>query len=242
VARLARTLSWLRRHREAAAAADRAIALEPSSIPALSNKVVALLGAGDLEAARAVLRSPPREIDPTALVAYMGNYWDLGWVLTEAQQALLLRLTPSAFGDDRFTWAHVLSQVHAWRGDLQRSRVYADSAVIASSQVLSASPDDGQRRTLLGLALAYAGRKAEAIREGERGVSLLSREKDAFTAPYLEHQLARTYILTGEHDRAVDLLERLLANPYLLSPGWLRVDPTFDPLRKHPRFVKLLSS
>ena len=99
----------------------------------------------------------------------------------------------------------------------------------------------GLALALLGLALAYAGRTAEAIREGERGVSLLPREKDAFTAPYLEHQLARIYILAGEHDRAVDLLERLLAHPYLLSPGWLRVDPTFDPLRKHPRFVKLLS-
>jgi hypothetical protein len=39
----------------------------------------------------------------------------------------------------------------------------------------------------------------------------------------------------------LERLERLLAIPYYLSPGWLRVDPTFDPLRKHPRFVKLLS-
>jgi hypothetical protein len=28
--------------------------------------------------------------------------------------------------------------------------------------------------------------------------------------------------------------------PYYLSPGWLRVDPTFDPVRNHPRFKKLV--
>ena len=36
-------------------------------------------------------------------------------------------------------------------------------------------------------------------------------------------------------------LEPLLKIPYLLSPGWLKVDPTFDPLPKNPRFQKLVA-
>ena len=60
------------------------------------------------------------------------------------------------------------------------------------------------------------------------------------TGPYLEHQLARIYILTGEPEKALDRLEPLLRTQYYLSPGWLRIDPEFDPLRKHPRFRKLV--
>jgi hypothetical protein len=28
--------------------------------------------------------------------------------------------------------------------------------------------------------------------------------------------------------------------PYTLTPAWLRIDPTFDPIRKHPRFIRLV--
>jgi hypothetical protein len=63
---------------------------------------------------------------------------------------------------------------------------------------------------------------------------------DAVLGPYLQHQVARSYILLGEPEKALDLLEPLLKIPYYLSPGWLKIDPTFDPIRKHPRFLRLL--
>ena len=52
----------------------------------------------------------------------------------------------------------------------------------------------------------------------------------------------RVYILTGEEQKALDKLEPLLKIPYHLTPGWLRIDPNFDPLRQSPRFKRLISA
>jgi hypothetical protein len=65
--------------------------------------------------------------------------------------------------------------------------------------------------------------------------------RDAFQAPYMQHQLARIYLLVGEPDKALDQFEGLLKVPYYLSPGWLRIDPTFAPLKGNPRFERLIA-
>jgi TolB-like protein len=239
--RLAFSLLWTRRYPEALAVSDEALKLGPAHLQARSTRAMIYLAQGDLVRARQVVRETPPEIEPTTLVAYLATYWDLYWLLDDEQQKLLLRLRPSSFDDDAGTWGQVLAQVYALRGDSARARAYADSSRVAFEAQLRASPRDAQRHLLLGLALTYLGRKAEAVRLGEKGASLLPVSKDAYSGAYNEHQLARIYIMVGEHDKALDHLERLLRIPYYLSPGWLRIDPAFDPLREHPRFKKLVN-
>ncbi|MGH8622272.1 MAG: TPR end-of-group domain-containing protein, partial [Burkholderiales bacterium] len=130
---------------------------------------------------------------------------------------------------------------YALRGDRARTRAYADSARLAFEGPLRATPGDAQRHVFLGLALAHLGRKAEAMGEGERGVALVPFGKDAYTGPYFQHQLARIYIVLNEPEKALDQLEPLLKLPYYLSPGWLKVDPNFAPLRGNPRFRRLVA-
>ncbi|MGH7628189.1 MAG: protein kinase domain-containing protein [Gemmatimonadales bacterium] len=237
--RLGLTLIRLHRYPEALAAAERGVRLAPTGLSLIQNLAMVHLGRGDLDGTRAVLQAVPPEVEPTALVAFMGTYWDLFWVLDDAQQQLLLRLPPSAFADDRGNWGIVLAQTHYLRGDRARARLYADSARAVFLEQLAATPNDAQRHSLVGLALAYMGRKADAIREGERAVALTDPARDGFTGPYLQHLLVRIYLLVGEPEKALDYLEPLLRLPYHLSPGWLRIDPAFAPLRGNPRFEKL---
>jgi serine/threonine protein kinase/tetratricopeptide (TPR) repeat protein len=237
--RLAFTLVWMRRYPEALAASDQALGLGPSHLQARSTRAMIYLAQGDLEQARQVVRQTPPDIQPTVLVAYIANYWDLYWLLDNAQQQLLLRLRPSAFDDDRGSWGEVMAETYAVRGDLASARAYADSSRVGFEAQIQANPADAQRHVLLGLALAYLGRKAEAEKMGEQGVAMLPISKDAYSGAYNQHQLVRIYILTGAYDKAIDRLEDLLKIPYYLSPGWLRIDPSFDPLRKNARFQKM---
>ncbi|MFL5530556.1 MAG: protein kinase domain-containing protein [Gemmatimonadales bacterium] len=234
-------LLWLRRYAEAQAALDRALALAPTNLGIIEQRAMVALAQGDLADAQAVVRAGLPTVDSAALLAFLGIYWDLYWVLDDAQQRQLLTLPPSAFDDDRGNWGIVRAQTYWLRNEVAKARVYADSARLALTEQIRATPDDGQRHVLRGLALAYLGRKAEAIQEGERGVALLPVSRDAFGGAYNQHQLVRIYLLVGEPEKALDRLEPLLKIPYYLSPGWLRIDPTFAPLRGNQRFERLIA-
>jgi tetratricopeptide (TPR) repeat protein len=207
----------------------------------IEGRAETFLGVGDLDGARGALRAASKEVDPTALVAFVANIDDLVWVLDEEQRELLVRLTPSAFDDNRGAWGICLAQAYALKGDTANVRKYAEEARKATEEQLRTIPEDAQRHVFLGLALAYLGRKEEAAREGDRGVALLP-SSNSLEGLYVRHQVVRIHIVVGDLEKALDKLELLMNEPsFFVSPGWLRIDPNFDPLRKNPRFQKLVA-
>jgi len=239
--RLASTFLYLRRYPEARSAIDRALTLAPANVYSIELKAMIALAQGDLAGAKAVVQTGIGAVEAASLVAFFGTYEDLYWVLDDAQQQQLLTLPVSYFDDDRGNWALVRAETHALRGNQGLARAYADSARLTYEEQLRATPNDGQRHVLRGLMLAYLGRKAEAIQAGERAAELWPISRDANQGAYIQHQVVRIYLLVGEPEQALDRLEPLLKQPYYLSPGWLRVDPSFAPLKGNPRFERLVA-
>lgn len=238
--RRANVLLWMRRYREAIEAGHAAVRLEPSDAAALETEAMGFLGLGDLAGARRIIAERPPETQAADLVLNFGLAWDLMWVLDDEQQRLLLSLPVEAFGGDASSRALVFAQTHALNGNMSEARRFADEAqrrfAIQSAQNLG----NEQLVTAYGLSLAYAGRREEAIREGRRPLELVPPSRDAYGTRYAQHQLVRIYMILGERDKALDLLEPLMQSPYYLSPAWLSIDPNFAPLKGHPRFERLL--
>ena len=238
--RLAVTYLWLRRYPEATRETERGLTIAPDNLILIETKAMVALAQGDVDGARAVTQNVPSSVPPADVVVQMGQFWDLYWVLSPAQQRLLVSLPPADFGADRAAWATVLAQTYGSLGEGRRSRAYADTASKAYEVVLQGTPQDAQSRAEYALMLAYAGRKVDAVREGERASNSVTIAEDGYSGPYYKHLLARIYAMVGEPDKAIDALQELLKVPYWLSPGVLRNDPAYASLHTNPRFKALV--
>jgi len=115
--------------------------------------------------------------------------------------------------------------------------------------VVTSPPKDWRAHAARGLAYAGLGRPREAVLEARwlqesdahGGIPANNfYRNDAYWGPILAEDRARILAGIGEADAALDELERLLAGPSLTSVHVLRLDPSWDRIRNHPRFRALL--
>ena len=241
--RLSRVLLWLRRYSEARAASERGLVASADNLALIEGRALSHAGEGNLVAARASLHEVSPNLDRSALMAYVTNYWDAYWMLDSADIALSESLPPSAFDGDRGVWGVVHAELFWQQGDSTRARAYADSATVSLNHQLRENPQNWQSTLFRGLMLAMQGRREEAIKDRDRGLALAQETKDHWSSiPYSNHVAARIDVALGERDEAIAMLRTILQNPYVISPGWLRIDPTWNPLRGDPGFEKLAHS
>ena len=131
----------------------------------------------------------------------------------------------------------------ALKGETEPAR----AAFLEAQQVLEGqlreSRDPAGIESYLSIVLAGLGQKEEALAAGRRATELLPLSQDALDGAYYLVQLAMVEAQVGETESALTNLEQLLTAPagWLVSAASLGFDPAWDPLRKDPRFQKLIA-
>ena len=239
------TYEMMRKYAEAAYYLDRAISLAPDRLVVYSSKSrLSICSEGDTKKARKVLQEAIGKADVSQLVPDL-----VGLDVLDGDYKTALGRLPgiSAWVDatgvnDTVSYFLTKARIYSLLNQPKFELACYDSARIILENKVQSRPSDPFFHSYLGIAYAGLGRKEEGIREGKKGVELLPVSKDAVDGPGYVQNLAQIYVMVGDYDSAIDQLAYLLSIPSEdISIPYLRIDPTWAPLRNHPRFQKLLA-
>ena len=133
-------------------------------------------------------------------------------------------------------------QIAKYQGERPEINADFEAARNQLLQRVKDHPEDPELLSALSQIDAYLGRKQEAIQKAKRAVEMRSVSEDPLNGPPLLDNLAIVYALTDETDLAFQALNVSIKTPASgVTYGELKLDPDWDPLRKDPRFDKLLA-
>lgn len=134
----------------------------------------------------------------------------------------------------------LLGRTYCYQHEGVKARAAFEAARSALEYSVQAKPRDPDQRMCLAEADARLGRKEDALREARRAAEIIPESKDSYLGVGLLTRLAQIYVIVGEFDLALPIIQHSLASPAGLFASDLRFDPVWDPVRADPRFLKLL--
>jgi TolB-like protein/class 3 adenylate cyclase/Tfp pilus assembly protein PilF len=242
----------LRRFDDALRNLDQVLNITPDDVDTLATKAAIKQAQGDLPGAAALLAPlHPTAADTQALEAQVYQ------AILERRPAQMIARLKEILAKPDPTLGYINGRLRFWLGWAQE--VGGDHAAAQETwrqargeleSFLKEQPENYSLIETLALTNAGLGDKAAALALSERAMATLRIEIDALVGAVPIQILARVAAQTGEPDRAIAALEKLLSIPCAgplpenvpLTPALLRLDPMFDPLRNHPRFQKLIAS
>jgi TolB-like protein/Tfp pilus assembly protein PilF len=109
-------------------------------------------------------------------------------------------------------------------------------------QRLVVKPEHARTIAVLAQVDAGLGQKDLAIREAQHAIDLMPISKDIYDGALVLEGLAQVYTWSGDRDRAIELVQKLVSMPSYINYGRLKLHPLWSPLRGDPRFEKIVAS
>ena len=242
---IALTYTVLRRYADAAATLDRAVALAPKDVSVRVQRAdVDLDWRADTKpldsTIQAIIANEPAAIKHVVDQWLILSLWERD--SSAAGRALSLLDAHGCHSDIPFPRAWCEGRVALLRGETASARDAFTRARKEVEGLVSQQPDYPQALCALGMIDAVLGNAEDAIREGRRAVELLPVTRDSIDGAQLVQYLAVIYAWAGQKDLAFEQLRIASSVPGYLSYGSLKLDPLWDPLRKDPRFEKIVAS
>jgi TolB-like protein/Tfp pilus assembly protein PilF len=243
---LADTYVLQRRFPEAVQTYDRVIdAGERTSLVQFRRALALFNGTGDSKPLREVLANSPDmdvaggQTPARVMFALLdGNY-------VEAERVLAASPRPD-FQDIDFSFYYPKAWFEAIvaqeRGDLAQALNALRSTRAVLAQRLIIKPEHARTIAVLAQVDARLGQKDLALQEAKHAIDLMPISKDIYDGGLVLEGLAQVYTWSDEHDRAVDLLQKLVAMPSYINYARLKFHPLWKPLRGNPRFEAIVAS
>jgi serine/threonine protein kinase/tetratricopeptide (TPR) repeat protein len=241
------TALLMRRYREADRYVTMAIEMAPEFPPFRAYVALRMmLEPGDIEGALALVNrleeesgSPMTAQMKLTLDMFTGNYGGILERLPDIETAA------RAYGDaDTASYCLMKGLIYDLESGLETesdvAQAYYDSARVVWERQLAARPDDHTILTQLGLAYAGMRDKGKAYYYADRAAEVMPLSRDAVDGSNMLENKAIIKGLFGDAEEALDILELLLDIPSMVTPGMLKANPLFAPLRENPRFQKMI--
>jgi serine/threonine-protein kinase len=235
----------LRRYRDSGRIVDRMIELRPEDrMMPVWKALLAFEEKADLKGARAFFEALPSSLKADPQVTFFRVL-----LASSARDFVAADEILSESSNEEFPYGSaariprriVVLWLELWRGNHPTVEEFG-AAREKLYQKVEADPADPWLLTALAATDVALGRKDEAIKEGRRAVEMVPISENAVQGPWIARNLAGVYAWARQPDLAFEQLNILAKIPTdALTYGDLKTHPDWDPVRKDPRFEKLLA-